>query len=217
MFGRDRAEMADEGWPQGAVLEALESKYGGVEKLGSDGPLRVYGVEDNGVNFVVAFMLSTPISDAIVEIGFLARFIGFPVTVERVQALNRNLHISVASLEQEELYLMAGLQVAGQYDVTQFMLILESWRRDLAVTLGNLNGDEMAFSTVFPAAKLAAAREFAANAAPAPETGETFKGLAKFMGAERAPARSFCDACDGRGKRGLIARMCPDCDGSGFA
>lgn len=224
MFGRffggsgdDKAELADEGWPAARILAALKGHYGSVEQLGEDGPLKVLGVQDNGVNFVVALMQSAPRSGRVVEIGFLARFVGFPVNAQKVEALNRNLHISVAALEGADMFLMAGVQVTGPYDDGQFMLLLESWRRDLAMTLGNLSSDELSYAAAFPAAKIEAARAFAVNEAPAPAAdGAPADVLARFMGAKMSAAKAFCDACDGRGKRGLIARTCADCAGTGF-
>ena len=217
-FGGDKAELQGDGWPLGKIVTALETKYGAIEKLGQDGPLKVYGVNDNGVNFVVALMQSSPSDNDVVEIGFLARFVGFPVNAQLIESLNRNLHISVAAIEGGEMFLMAGVQVTGVYDDGQFMLLLEAWRRDLAVTLGNLNGDQYAYSSAFPAAKLSAAREFATNKAPEGDAGQPFDMLSSFLGGDKMVQKkmSFCPTCNGRGKIGLFARTCPDCGGAGL-
>lgn len=202
-------------WPAAKIVAALKSQYKGAELLGEDGPIKVYGVEDNGVNFVVALLHSAPDSGKVVELGFLARFVGFPVDVQIVETINRNLHVSVASLEGADLFLMAGVQVSGDYDQNQFMLLLEAWRRDLTMTLHGLSGSQSTMSAAFPAARLEAARKFATNTAPEPAGDETFDVLSSFLGA-KAAAKTVCGECGGRGKRGLIARHCDDCEGTGF-
>lgn len=201
-------------WPLSKILAALKGQYEAVETLGDDGPIKVFGVQDHGVNFVVAVVEDAPDSGEVVELGFLARFVGFPVTVETVERINRNLHIAMASLEGSDLFLMAGLQVSGPYDQGQFALVMEAWRRDLAMTLHGISGDESSMLKAFPAAKLAAARQFATNAAPEESGGRAADMLTSFLGARAA--KEICDDCNGRGKRGLIARLCEVCDGSGF-
>ena len=219
LFARGPAE-DDKSWPVSSVVATLQSHYPGAELLGEDGPLKVYGVQDNGVNFVVALMQSAAGSGEVIEVGFLARFVGFDISVQRIDTLNGNLHISVASMEGADLFLMAGLQVTGAYDAGQFAILLNAWRRDLAMALHSLSGDSASLVEAFPAAKLEAARNFAVNAAPAPEAegaGEAKVAdmLTSFLGG-RSESREICDECDGRGKRGFIARLCVDCDGTGF-
>jgi hypothetical protein len=204
-------------WPLSKIFGDLKRKYGTAKELAEDGPIKVYGVEDNGVNFVVAVMQTAPGSGNVVELGFFARFIDYPVDARQVEGINRNLHISVASMEGADLFLMAGLQVTGVYDQNQFFMILEAWRRDLMVTLHSISGDQASMADAFPAAKLEAARSFAANIAPdANASGAApIDMLSRFLGAKDA-AKTFCGSCNGRGKRGFIARTCADCDGSGF-
>ncbi len=211
MFSKGGSEGS---WPLSKIAAALKNAYGTVDILGEDGPLKVYGVQENGVNFVVALMQSATGSGKVVEIGFLARFVGFSLTVQAIEGLNRNLHISVAALEGEDLFLMAGLQITGNYDGGQFALVLEAWRRDLMVMLHGLSGNQASMTAAFPAAKMAAARKFATNRAPDAEPGADFDMLSSFFGAEAS--KEICDECGGKGKRGLIARTCVDCDGSGF-
>jgi hypothetical protein len=136
-----------------------------------------------------------------------------------VEALNRNLHIAVATVENNDLFLMAGMQVIGAFDESQFNLIIEQWRRDLAVCLHGLTREGASLVESYPAAKLEAARKFAVNMAP-PEVGEDrarndLDMLSTFMGAGKMN-RVPCGDCNGRGKRGLIARICETCDGVGF-
>ena len=207
----------DQSWPLSKVVSALKSQYGSADSLGEDGPLKVYGVQDNGVNFVVAMMQSAPGSGRVVELAFLARFVGFPADVGTIEGLNRNLHISAVSLEGADLFLMAGLHITGSFDQKQFGLILEAWRRDLATIVHGLAGDQVSMPAAFPATKLAAARDFATNRARAPEIadGQSVDMLSSFLGAKTA-AHVFCDDCHGRGKRGFIKRSCDECDGTGF-
>jgi hypothetical protein len=205
---------AAQGWPRDKVVGALETQYGNLDKLGEEGPLSVYGVQENGVNFVVAIMETGPGSGRIAELGFLARFVGFDLDSRLVETINRSLHISVASIESGgDLFLMAGLQPAGAFDHGQLNLMLESWRRDLMVTLHGLS-NQMSFASAFPAARLEAARNFAVNVAPAPSAGMPVDLLASYLGAKAM--REVCGECSGRGKRGFIARMCGECEGSGF-
>ncbi len=205
---------SDEAWPLAKVMSALEGHFGALEVLGEDGPLKVFGVEDNGVNFVIALMQTGPDSGKVAELGFLARFVGFPVDLPLIESINRNLHISMASLEGNDLFLMAGLAVTGAFDAGQFKLIMEQWRRDLMMTLHGLSGEGASLAAAFPVARMEAARSFATNAAPAPIDDRPVDMLASFLGANAKKA--ICTDCGGRGKRGFIARMCGECDGSGF-
>ncbi|NOX94320.1 MAG: hypothetical protein GXP04_04270 [Alphaproteobacteria bacterium] len=207
----------DEFWPLSKVVGDLKRKYGKADELGEDGPLKVYGVEDNGVNFVVAVMQTAPGSGKIIELGLLARFIGFPVDARMVGNINQKLTISVASMEGADLFLMAGLQVTGAYDQSQFYMILETWRRDLMVTIQGINGDSASMTHGLPIGKLEAAYSFATNIAvdKGEKSGPKIDMLSQFFGGEGA-SKEFCDLCHGRGKRGFLSRTCDDCDGSGF-
>lgn len=214
MFTGRSADASQTAWPLAKVISALEGQFGELETLGEDGPLKVFGVQDNGVNFVVALMQTGPQSGDVVEMGFLARFVGFPVDIQLIEALNRNLHISMASLEGSDLFLMAGLAITGAFDAGQFKLIMQQWRRDLMMTLHGLSGENASLAAAFPAIKMEAARAFATNAAPAQVDDRPIDMLAAYLGANEK--KTICPDCAGRGKRGLIARMCGECDGSGF-
>lgn len=202
-------------WPLSKVVAALENQYGAMDRLGEEGPLSVFGVQQNGVNFVIALMQTAPKSGKLAELGFLARFVGFDLEPQMVETINRNLHIAIASIEpQGELFLMAGMQPTGAFDAGQFSLVLEAWRRDLMITLAGLSGGQSSMAAAFPAARLEAARNFATNAAPAPVDGRPVDMLASFLGGKNS--REICGECSGRGKRGFVARLCSACDGSGF-
>ena len=207
----------DSSWPLSRIVSSLKGQYGSADVLGEDGPLKIYGVQDNGVNFVVALVQSAPGSGKVVEMGFLARFVGFPADPQKIEQLNRNLHISNISLEGADLFLMAGLRVTGAYDQKHFSLILEAWQNDLSATVHGLSADHASMDTALPVTKLAAARDFATNRAR--PTGdveiEPADMLSSFLGAKTV-AHVFCDQCKGRGKRGFMARACDDCDGVGL-
>ncbi len=215
MFKKFSGGGSDGSWPLSKIVAALKNQYGAADVLGEDGPLKVYGIQDNGINFVVALMQSAPGSGKVVELGFLARFVGFPVDARMIEGLNRNLHISVAVLEGPDLFLMAGLQVTGAFDQGQFALILEAWRRDLMVIMHGISGQQSSMAAAFPVAKIAAARDFATNAAPKTAGGEPIDILSSFLGGN--VSKVICDNCGGRGKRGFIARVCDECEGTGFA
>lgn len=198
------------GWPQGRIVDSLTRQFDKVEAIGEDDGFVVFGVSDRGVNFVVA--LVTAGRNVVTELGFLARFVGFSVSPAQVEQVNRNLHLSVVGLEENgDLYLLAGLEAFGTFDEGAFSLILEAWRRDLMVVLHALSGGA-SLMAAFPVARLEAARRFAANAAPREGERRTSDLLKAYLGAPK----TFCDGCGGRGKRGLIARRCPDCEGTGF-
>lgn len=202
-------------WPLSKIVGALGTKYDEAAEVGEDGALKVFRVEDNGVNFVVAVMQTEPDSGKVVELMFFARFVDFPVDARMVESINRNLHMSVASLEGPDLFLVAPVQVNGAFNQREFLSFLESWRRDLMVTLHGISGEGQSFANTISSAKMDAVREFAANTAPKAESGMPIDVLSQFLGDKDAMKR-FCDSCGGRGKRGLIARSCPECDGSGF-
>lgn len=217
MFRRfsGRQRQAEGAWPVDKVVAVLESQYGALNMLGEEGPLAVYGVQQNGINFVVALMQTTEGSGKLADMGFLARFMGFDVNEPLVEALNRNLHMSVASIEASgDLFLMAGVEVLGAFDPGRLINLLESWKRDLMMTLHRISGDSASMAAAFPAARLEAARDFAMNAAPAPVDDRPVDMLESFLGAKHK--RALCADCGGRGKRGFIARMCDECDGTGF-
>ncbi len=204
-------------WSLSKVVGDLKRKYGKADELGEDGPLKVYGVEDNGVNFVVAVMQTAPGSGKIIELGLMARFIGFPVDARMVESINRNLHIAVVSMEGADLFLMTGLQVTGAYDQRQFYMILDAWQRDLMMTIKGINGDGASMTHGLPLAKLEAAYSFASNVAPDQgDKGSARTDMLSQLLAGEGVSKAFCDLCHGRGKRGFISRSCDDCDGSGF-
>lgn len=214
-FAPEDKDLAAEGqWPVAGIEAALKKQFESVDHLGEDDGFSVYGVSDRGVNFIVA--LIAPVEGRVAELAFLARFSGFPVDDGMVASINRNLHLSVAGMEEGDLYLLAGVQAAGVFREDTFLLLLEAWRRDLMIVLHALSG-EPSILHAFPAARLERARQFATNAAPEAYEGEPVKApdlLKAYLGS--GPSLAVCEECGGRGKRGFVARTCEDCLGSGF-
>jgi hypothetical protein len=209
-FGGASAAATSGSWPRGRIVEVMKRQYDAVEPVGEDDGFILFAVTDKGVNFVVA--LITAGDSAVVEIGFLARFVGFPVDHAAVEHINRNLHLSVAGLEDNgDLYLLAGIEAAGSFDEGTFLLILEAWRRDLMLVLHALSGG-VSLASAFPAARSAIAWRHAANTAPA--NGAPGELLKAFLGG--GASTSMCGDCGGRGRRGLIARTCEACEGTGL-
>ena len=204
-------------WPLSKVVSAVKSQYGEADLLGEEGALKVYGVSVNGINFIVALMQSEPGSGKVVELGFLARFVGFPMDITSVEGLNRNLQISVATLEGADLFLMAGMEVTGAYNQRQFSSLLDIWRDDLALTVQKVTDGQVTMAEKGPKSELDFAREFAVNraAAPEPENKLDEGTLSRFMGGASL-THELCMRCHGKGKRGFVGRSCEDCDGAGF-
>ena len=215
-FGGKRASMADQAsgmWPLGQIVSALSRQFETVEPIGEDDGFVVYGVSDRGINFIVA--LVTESRNKVTEIGFLARFVGFSITELAVEQMNRNLHISVAGLEEgNDLYLLAGINAVGAFSEEMFGLILEAWRRDLMMVLHFLSG-RPSLAAAFPAARFDEARRFATNAAPTSGGDGAAPDILKAY-LDGKTTKVLCGECGGRGKRGFIARTCDCCDGTGF-
>lgn len=182
--------------------------------IGEEQGFALYGVSDHGVNFVVALAQGPGSAGGVAEIGFLARFVGFDANESLVEDINRNLHLSIASLEADgEIYLLAGIEAVGAFDEGQFMLVLEAWKRDLMIVLHGLSR-QASLAGAFKFAASEPARGFAANHAPQAGSGSHSDILKSFLATRSA--KTLCDACGGRGRRGLIARTCENCAGAGF-
>ena len=212
-------------WPLAKVVSALESRFSELRELGDEGPIKLYGISENGLNFVVAMVQSAPGSEKVIELGFIARFVGFSVTPAKLANLNKSLHISAAQMEGVDLFIFSMIGVSDTFDERQLMMFVEAWRRDLTMALHTLSEDEAAFSAAMPIARMDSVMHFAVNGVPpgpegsqepeisGPEAASAM--LSQFLGADRA-SQMLCDDCDGRGKRGFINRICKTCDGDGF-
>lgn len=204
-------------WPLSKVVAALKNQYGGADALGEDGPLKVYGARDKGVQFAVALMQSAPGSGKIVELAFFVRFGDTPIDIGAISRINNTLQISALSREGNELYMMAGLRVTGAFNPKHFGIIMDAWGQDMAIAFHALVGEHATMPAAYATTKLAAARDFAFNRVALLEADESepMDVLSSFLGA-RTTMHVFCDDCHGRGKRGLIARTCNECEGVGF-
>lgn len=214
-FGSKEQRLAAAGlWPKARIISALKRRYRAVDDLGDDNGFSLYGVTDGEIRFAVALALAAGAGDRVTDVGFLARFTGFSLSDARLEALNRNLHISVASFHTDgDLYLIGGVAAAGEFNDGTFALVLEAWKRDLLVILHAMSLAP-SYVEAFPAARLEAVRRFAVNRASDGESAARDL-FASFAGGDHR-RMSLCAACGGRGKTGLIARSCDACAGSGF-
>jgi hypothetical protein len=195
-------------WPAGKVVSALRSRYHALEDLGEEDGFHLYGVSEGEVRFVIALIMLEGSAERVAEIGFLSRFSGFLLNNAQLDAVNRNLHISVATFHNDgDLYLLGGVAAAGDFNEGTFGLILEAWKRDLLVVLHAISS--ASFVDAFPAARSETARRFATNRADGAPAA-LFKSLS---GSARL---TVCPDCSGRGKTGLMARSCQSCSGAGF-
>lgn len=216
-----RKSLSADFWPRTEITRVLEQRYSQVEHLQDDNGFALYGVVDNDLRFVVALVTVPGNETLISEVGFIARFSNFKISPNQLEALNRNLHLSLAAFDQAgDIHLIGGVKAQGAFNSGAFTLVLDSWRRDLLLVIMVLN-EKVSFMDAFPAAKLDAVQKFALNTKPkATSDGQETAApeqdmLSRFMSTTRA---SFapCADCDGRGKRGLIARTCDGCDGAGI-
>ena len=215
--GAQKANLdASEGaWPKATIVEALKARFDDVSHLQDEQGFALYGVTDGRLNFVAALVEAFGAPDHVVEVGFLARFVGFPVDDSTIDFINRNLNLAISGRdEQGALFLIAGVQAAGTFDAAAFSMILEAWNRDLQMAVHALSGGA-SIAAAFPAMASERALAFAANAAPAPASdGRTPDVFSAFF--DKSPRQALCPSCEGRGRRGFIAQICEQCDGKGL-
>ncbi len=217
-FFKSNAE-AEVRWKVDDVVAALRRRYDSVDKASHedmDGALQWYSVRFNNLKFAIGFMQTGPGSGEILEIGLLAVFQGFQPGPDFVAEVNRLLHISILSEEGNgQMFLLFSIGMKGNYDDKLFNGILSSWERDLMLAIQKLNGADKSFSALFPMAQSEIAQRLALNTNPRTDENPDIDLVGSFLGA-KATAKSLCGSCDGRGKRGFLARECEVCDGSGF-
>lgn len=215
------ASLSADFWPRSEITAILEQRYSKVEHIRDENGFALYAVIDNELQFVVALVTASGAGDLISEVGFIARFSDFDIGHNQLEALNRNLHLSLAAFDQAgDVYLIGGVKAQGVFNDASFKLVLDAWRRDLVLVVMGLN-NTASFMDAFPAARLEAVQKFALNKNPqassheAPADGPSQDMLSRFMSTTTS---SFapCAECDGRGKRGLIARTCSSCEGAGI-
>jgi hypothetical protein len=197
-------------WPKAKLLSVMRRRYSAVDELGEEHGFDLYGVTDGEVRFGVILVEAEGAPDKVSEIGFLARFPGYSLDQRALAGVNRNLHLSVASVHSDgDLYLIGGVAAAGDFSEATFTLILEAWKRDLVVLIHALTSRK-SFAESVLSERLAPLARFASNRLA--EDGGEF--LASFAGGGRR--KMLCGVCGGRGKVGFIARPCESCDASGF-
>ena len=189
-------------WPAVGIVSVVRKQFHSeVDYLGEVDDFSVYGVHDNGLNFVVA-LYHLPRKKALVtEIALLASFVDyhFPTTI--VDSINPKLHLGTAVIEGEDLFLAAKIAPRGRFRSGAFSVMIDTWRHDLVMTLKVVNE-----SHVNRAGKpITSARTL-------PLEVDAPGGLA---GAIRASLVRACSACLGGGRTRLLRRPCGRCGGGG--
>lgn len=208
--GGDQARLTGGLWPRARLLAAMRRRYSEVDDLGEESGFSLYGVTDGEVRFGVIMVLAEGAPDHVVEIGFLARFPGYSLGKAALDGVNRNLHLSVASIHSDgDLYLIGGVAAAGEFEEGTFTLILEAWKRDLLILIQALTS-KTSYAEAFLSGRLEPLARYATNRAR-----EDFDLFASYAGGAHR-GKSLCGACGGRGRVGFIAKTCAPCDGSGF-
>ncbi|NWG72519.1 MAG: hypothetical protein HXY23_13085 [Parvularculaceae bacterium] len=192
-------------WPRARIEEGLKRAFKSILVIGEDDDHTVYDVADRAFRFVVALVHVGGPKAGVTEVGFLARFVGFRPTDRVLRKLNGELHLADAFIEEGDLYVLAKIAVRKKFSDNKFALILGAWKRDMSFALQALNQAS------------AAPADYAADmlgfepAAIAGRTGAFCK--AYFW---RNEPQILCPGCEGRGRRGFLARACDDCEGRGF-
>lgn len=200
-------------WPKSRLLAVLKRRYSAVDDLGEEQGFDLYGITDCEVRFGVILVLADGAPDKVSEVGFLARFSGYSLDQRALAGVNRNLHLSVASVHSDgDLYLIGGVAAAGEFNESTFTLILEAWKRDLLVLIHALTSDT-SYAEAMISARLAPLARFASNRAP--QDGGADDLFASYAGGAHLH-KTLCGVCGGRGKTGFIAKPCEPCDATGF-
>ena len=122
-----------------------------------------YRVTLNGLTFLCVLVHAAGQKDKIVGLGFLAVFTGFEISQSGLEALNRNLHLSVAELDEStSLLLFSFLEPKGAFDANRFSLILQAWQRDLVMTIKMIMPGA-SFADALPTRALGRARRLSNN------------------------------------------------------
>lgn len=190
-------------WPAIGIVSVIKKQFhGAVDYLGEVDDFSVYGVHDNGLNFVAA-LYHLPRKKALVtEIALLASFVDyhFPATI--VEKINPRLHLGEAVIDDEDLFLAARIAPKGRFRSGAFSVMIDTWRHDLVATVRVVNESH---------ANRAGKPITSARATPLPVGAPG--GLA---GALRASFARACAACLGSGRTRFFKRPCNSCGAAGI-
>lgn len=190
-------------WPAVGIVSVIKKQFhNAVDYLGEVEDFSVYGVHDNGLNFVVA-LYHLPRKKALVtEIALLASFIDYQFPAAIVDKINPKLHLGTAVIEGRDLFLAAKIEPSGRFRSGPFSVMIDTWRHDLVATLKIVN-------------------ESHANRAGKPITSARATPLVVeapggFVGVLRASLAKACRPCLGSGRTRLLKRPCGACGGGGI-
>ncbi len=132
-------------WPLSSMLRVLERNYDQVEMIDvpdNDRDFQYYRVAIKGLQFLVLMGHAPDNHEQVLEFAFVGYFSGFGMTKSGEEALNRNLHISVAEVDEEQnLTLLTVLEARGSFNEDRFTQILDAWYRDIVMTLKMMSRD----------------------------------------------------------------------------
>ena len=192
-------------WPAMGIVAVVRKRFHGqVDYLGEVDDFSLYGVHDNGLNFVVA-LYHLPKKQALVtEIALLASFLDYHFEASIADRINRNLHLGEAILDGEDLFLAARIAPKGRFNSGSFSVMIDTWRADLIVTIRAVQDSHDRKPGVVKAAR----------ALPLPSA-DFMSGASASQIVSTLFARP-CRPCGGRGRVGLLRRRCETCDGDGW-
>lgn len=202
-------------WPRDRIEAAIIKRYGGVQGPHLRDDYVLYGVLEGAVAFVIVLHHPQGRARDIDQVIFYTRFEGAPIDEATAASINRNLHLAAARASDGALEMFAGIEPSGPYDERALMAYFDSWKRDLGVAIGILTG-QSSFAAAFGLDRDREASRLAANALGGDGGGgrEARDYLKSLFGP--GVERRICGACSGRGRIGLLARRCADCDGAGL-
>ncbi len=221
---RKRDRRAKAFWPQAAILSVFNHIYDRVDYLDTEDNRHYYQISFNGLNFIAVLTHGDQDTKKIVQYGFICYFSGVSLSSSDIEQLNRNLHISIAELdEQQNIILFSFVEAQGQFDENRFSLLIQTWHRDIVMTFKWVV-PERSLSTMMSGKALTYARDHADNQMAAENMAEENAGggsmqkpaiLSRFLG-DKDAQRKLCPDCGGRGKTGLFSRSCINCYGTGL-
>ncbi len=160
-------------WPLSSILAVMGRAYDNVSHIEDDNNQRYYEVELKGLKFLAILVHAEGAPEKIQHFGFMGYFAGFDLSINGAEALNRNLHISVAELDDNQnLILFSFLEAQGAFDESHFSMILEAWHRDIVMTLKMITPGA-SFGTALSARALDIVRVHGVNALPRPKLEQT--------------------------------------------